>query len=391
MNHELRNFGRYDGKKILIGEVIMNFVMNTYMISNRVNKADCSPPGPVLYLKNNNFPSQMYNELLSQSTVDRAAWIDALTIDLYNLHKDKNRPVGLAFYIHGFDLSANDARISQACYGSRLYVTGHDQGLVVGASWPSNCDFPSTGRQYAEDSANLMTAILDVIPLVRAALQSKYGAGAPKLATAVITHSMGNYLMSTTLASGKVPNYRNAVDQVLMLAPDVSNSIFQQGASDSNQGQAIYDMAGGNVWVFWTWNDRVLEADEYAGNWKVLGYRGPELPISRGTPKVQFIDSGNVANYDNGEQYVPYVYGMAAIVHSSYRFVTQLVFWQTVLLRTGAADETLQELIDATRLKLSAAPAEPIHAPLDAYLYRNIRMHRYDEKCGGKEIIGGER
>lgn len=359
----------------------MSFVVNTYMLSNRVNNADCSSPGPVVYLKNFNLPSEMYNELLPQDTVDKASWIDMLARDIYTLYRDKTRPVLLAFYIHGFDLSANDARIAHAWYGSRLFATGLDQGIVVGASWPSNCTTPYYGRQYASESANLMTAILEVIPLVRVALKSKYGTGAPELTTAVITHSMGNYLMSTTLASGKVPNYKNAVDRVLMLAPDVDHRIFTQSTPVSNQGEAIYAMASGNVWVFWTWNDEVLKADEYMGDWYVLGYRGPQLPISSATPNVGFVDSGTVANQANGSQYVPYVYGSTAVVHSSYRFVTQLVFWQTFLLRFGKADETLQNVLASTP---AVTPGEPTRERLDTYLFKNLRSRRSGE-CGDCE------
>jgi hypothetical protein len=198
--------------------------------------------------------------------------------------------VVLAFYVHGFDTSATDARIAHAYYGSRLSATGLGQSLVVAASWPSNCDLPSSARQYAEQSANLMAAMIEAITLVRKQLDAKYGKSAPQLVTAVITHSMGNYLMSKTLASGKVPNYVGAVDWVLMLAPDVDHAIFTKGSSVENQGKAIYQMANGKVWVFWTWNDEVLEADEYAGDWYVLGYRGPQQPISPATPNVVFID-----------------------------------------------------------------------------------------------------
>jgi Alpha/beta hydrolase of unknown function (DUF900) len=358
----------------------MNFLIRTHMLSNRVNNADCSAPGPVLYMNNFNFPSQMYNELMPQETLDKTKWIAALADDLFTLYTDKGRPVVLAFYIHGFDLSANDARIAHAWYGSRLFATGLDQGLVVGASWPSNCTSPYYGRQYAEASANLMTAILEAIPLVRAALKAKHGSGAPELVTAVVTHSMGNYLMSTTLASGKVPNYKNAVDWALMLAPDVDYAIFTQNSPVSNQGKAIYEMAKGNVWVFWTWNDEVLKADEYAGNWYVLGYRGPKTPISSATPNVQFVDSGTVATQATGSQYVPYVYGSLAVVHSSYRFVTQLVFWQAFLLRYGRADETLEKVLAASRPDTTAEPGAPSQEPLDVYLYRSLRKSRVGEE-----------
>lgn len=354
----------------------MSFNIRTYMLSNRVNNADCSPPGPVSYLYNSNFPCQMYSELVPQTTSEKAQWIAMLADDLFALYRDKESPVTLAFYIHGFDVSVNDARIGHAWYGSRLYASGLEQGLVVGATWPSNCTTPYYARQYAEASANLMSAILEVIPLVRAALKAKYGTSAPTLTTAVVCHSMGNYLMSTTLASGKIPGYKNAVDLVLMLAPDVDHAIFTQGSSVLSQGQAIYEMAKGHVVVWWTRNDEVLEADEYAGNWYVLGYRGPQLPISSATPNVDFLDCATTATQAIGSQYVPYEYGSVAMVHSSYRFASQLVLWQALLLRLMRADETLEAALAASRPDTTAAPCEPSRERLDTYLFRNIRKRR---------------
>ncbi len=362
----------------------MSFPTRTYMLSNRVNEADCTAPGPVVYLSNMNFPSQAYNELLPQHVVDKAAWIAQLADDLVRVCVDPSRPVVLAFYIHGYDTSATDARLAHALYGSRLSTTGLGQSLVVAASWPSNCDTPYWARQYAEQSANLMAAMLDAIPLVRKQLEAKYGKRAPLLVTAVIAHSMGNYLMSTTLASRAVPNYIGAVDWVLMLAPDVDHAIFTRGSAVENQGQAIYQMAGGNVWVFWTWNDDVLKADEYAGNWYVLGYRGPQRPISPATPGVLFIDSGEVAYAGNAESYVPYDYGTLAAVHSSYRFVTQLVFWQILALRYGKPDEALQRVIDAKTVGADDAVAAPAQMPLDQYIFQNLRRRSHATKavCG---------
>lgn len=359
----------------------MNAPTCTYMLSNRVNQADCSTPGSVVYLRNMNFPSQAYNELFDQQVIEKTAWIDQLADDLQRVCVDKQRPVVLAFYVHGFDTSAADARIAHAYYGSRLDATGLGQSLVVAASWPSNCDTPYSARKNAEKSANLMSAMVEAIKLVRNRLDAKYGKSAAQLVTAVITHSMGNYLMSTTLASGNVPNYAGAVDWVLMLAPDVDHAIFTQGSPVESQGRAIYQMAKGNVWVFWTWNDEVLEADEYAGDWYVLGYRGPKLPISQATPGVVFIDSGSVANTSNAETYVPYDYGSTAVVHSSYRFITQLVFWQILALRYGKPDEQLERVIAADLPDRQPHTNASERAPLDQYIFRNFRRlsHRSSE------------
>lgn len=355
----------------------MGFQIRTYMLSNRVNQSDCDAPGPVLYLYNINMPSQMYNDIQPQSSTDKGTWIKMLADDLYAIYMDKGKPVSLSFYIHGFDTSATDARIGHVWYGSRLYANGLEQGLVVGVSWPSNCDFPSSGRQNATASYALFSAVLQAIPLVKAALAGKYGNNAPPLHTAIICHSMGNYLMSTTLASGNVPNYTKAVDRVLMLAPDVDYSIFTQNSSVKAQGEAISQMVSDRVVVFWTTNDEVLEADEIAGWWCVLGYRGPKLPISTRTPNVQFANCINYATYNNGVLYVPANYGSTTIVHSSYRFTSLLVNWEATLLANGTVQETLQELLDAEpEESVAAISCPPSQDRLEAYVTPVIRGRR---------------
>jgi len=124
----------------------------------------------------------------------------------------------------------------------------------------------------------------------------------------------------------------------------------------------------------------VLEADEYAGDWYVLGYRGPQQPISPATPNVVFIDSGDVANSGNAEIYVPYDYGVLAVVHSSYRFITQLVFWQILALRYGKPDEQLERIIAANLPSAEAHATTPEREPLDQYIFRNFRRRSHASK-----------
>jgi hypothetical protein len=323
----------------------------------------------------------MYNDSLSQTSTDKNTWINMLADDLYARYSDKASPVSLSFYIHGFATSAVNARIGHVWYGSRLYANGLEQGLVVGVTWPSNCSLPSTARTYAEGSYDLFSAVLQTIPLVKAALTKKYGSNAPKLTTSIVCHSMGNYLMSTTLGDGKVPNYKGAVDWVLMLAPDVDYSIFTQNSSVKAQGEAISQMANNKVFVYYCINDEVLEADEYAGWWRVLGYRGPMAPISSNTPNVQFANCVNYATYDSGILYVPADYGSTTIVHSSYRFVPSLVTAEVSIIGPGSINETLKELIDteqdAVALSVSGPPDQKT---LEAYLTPVLRGDKPKER-----------
>ena len=194
---------------------------------------------------------------------------------------------------------------------------------------------------------------------MKAVLANKYGPDAPELFTAIICHSMGNYLMSMTLVSGNVHNYAGAIDCVLMLAPDVDYSIFTANSQVLDQGLAIYRMANGHVAVFWSWKDQVLQGDEWLGMWCVLGYRGPKLKIDRQVYKVAFYQYTAVEEYSLDE-YLPAIYPTLPIntyVHSAYRFVPFLLSLEVAFLAgispgliAGTVKEKLKGLIDTERM-----------------------------------------
>jgi hypothetical protein len=262
-----------------------------------------------------------------------------LAADLFAVGGSRPVVVPLIFHVHGYNTTATEARLGHAQYGAILAVQGLSPGLVVSVSWPSNTALPAHGRDNAEGSYVLFQAVLTAFDQVQTSLRTQFGGQAPTLQRVITCHSMGNYLMSTTLASGKVRDYRGKVDRVIMLAPDVDEKIFTEGSSVLKQGQAIYDMASGHVQVVWSRNDPILEFDQFLGQWYVLGCRGPKLPVAASTPRVIFYDCTSVNGTVNSSRYVPAEYEGPpnGITHSACRFISNLVAQQVTFITAPAA------------------------------------------------------
>lgn len=310
----------------------MTFKTNTYVISNRKNDSEIS--STIDYQFSPNAPNQMYNDNVGMVSVAMAVWYDYVAKDLITLSQKQPVSIPLVFQIHGFHTTAEEARRGQAQYGNLLYAEGLAPGLVIGVSWPSATWTPAGGRENAENSYPLFHAVLTAFEGIQASLKRMGGNNAPTLLKVIICHSMGNYLMSKALTSGKIPvdQYRNRVDRVIMLAPDVDRRIFTQESSVLNQGKAIYDMCSGNVQVLWTGEDDILAKDEWIGMWTILGYRGLQAPLSPSTPSVSFYDCTKYARRDYSYKYVPGDYISQSppfppdgVAHSACRFVPDLI------------------------------------------------------------------
>lgn len=302
----------------------MALQIHTYTLSNRDGS---KVSADITYLSTTNRPGQLYNEYGPQQSLAKQDWIAQLAIDIFAISGGKPVPVALIFHIHGFNTTADDARLGHMQYGAVLAAQGVTPGLVVSASWPGDTATPRGARQNAEKSYALFQEILNSFASVQAALQTRYKENAPRLWKVITCHSMGNYVMSTTLGSGKIHDYRRKVDRVVMLAPDVDRAIFTDKSEVLNQGQAIYDMASGNVQVLWSSTDAILEADEWLGMWYVLGYRGPLPPLAATTRNVSAYDCSRIASLTFSSKYVPAEYEGPpnGITHSACRFVSSLI------------------------------------------------------------------
>src|SRR6266576_5519729 len=67
-----------------------------------------------------------------------------------------------------------------------------------------------------------------------------------KAKVSMIAHSMGNYVLQKAMAAAwtrkNQPLLASLLNQLVMVAADVDNDLFDAGASDNNDGQAIVNL-----------------------------------------------------------------------------------------------------------------------------------------------------
>jgi hypothetical protein len=325
----------------------------TYLISNRSSDDPDNYIGPLTFQSAPNSMDRPYkSDGFKVAPPD--AWTESLLRDLRDRYEGSQDPYDIAFYVHGFATSEKYGRLGLESFGLGLTSVGFDRGMLVGVSWPSNTWTYGGAQTNATLSGPLLTACGNVVGRLRHDLPR------PVRAT-LFCHSMGNYLLGTTLAAGtaKLP----AIDTIFMLAADVDYAIWSPGTANYPQGVAIKNVAK-QVYVLYTSNDTVLRSSGWV-NWQNrLGYSGAksaaELP-----PNVAQLDYSAWGNDPYCNDYVPYSYyntaaGTGALIHSSSKFVPDLLSFEALGIRhaPGTLDvAATRDLAELERL-VTGAPKE---------------------------------
>ncbi|PYQ54803.1 MAG: hypothetical protein DMF53_28975, partial [Acidobacteria bacterium] len=211
-------------------------------------------------------------------------------------------------------------------YGLLLSSVGFDRGILVGVSWPSNTWTYGGAQTNAAASKALLSACGQVVTRLRA------HAGRPVRAT-LFCHSMGNYLLSTSLVNGAT---LPPIDSIFLLAADVDYALWDPKSTSYPQGVAVAKAAR-HLYVLYTPNDTVL-GDSGWVNWVYrLGYYGAKS-VAQLPKNVSQIDYSAWGNDPYCLDYVPYSYyntlaGTGALIHSSSKFVPDLISFQNHALR----------------------------------------------------------
>jgi esterase/lipase superfamily enzyme len=298
-----------------------------YMITNRKRRKDG--------FANDNEPGGRIHYLLSQKDKPSGrdfkeaspdAFADAVTRALlaeqkvltrrYGLERDlpgtpKVRPV-LCLYVHGYNNDFDEAVQEYVELDQEIGRTAEDEtyrGVQVGFTWPS------AGRVtgYPHDRREAVDSILGLYNLLREfkRITEQRNCIAE---TAVIAHSMGNYVLEETLSYladeiGDPPG-GGLIDQTLMVAADVDNDILQPGGL----GEAI---ANFSYWVtvYFSRHDDTLRKSQrlkHKGK-RRLDRNGPE-DYGQLRDNVGALDCRNLATDAQANRY-------DTSVHSCYRRV----------------------------------------------------------------------
>src|SRR5712692_1634461 len=169
--------------------------------------------------------------------------------------------------VHGFNVSFQSATGFYQKVSDSLF-TGPDSlnGLCVLYDWPSLGSLigyepdRAHARACAADLADVLSAMFDyLVERQNAAIANPDNACKAKVS--MIAHSMGNYVLQNAMAAAwtrkNQPLLASLLNQLVMVAADVDNDLFDAGAPDNNDGQAIVNLSY-RITAFYSGRDSVL-------------------------------------------------------------------------------------------------------------------------------------
>lgn len=172
----------------------------------------------------------------------------------------------VAFFIHGFNVgwAASSASYLNLC--NQLFSEPNGIGLCVSFDWPSYGNvlgyYPD--RAHARACANDLTTVLSLLYdylLDKQAAAIKNVNNACKAKVSMISHSMGNYVLQKAMAAAwtrkNQPLLASLLNQLIMVAADVDNDLFDAGAPDNGDGSAIVNLTY-RITALYTGKDSVL-------------------------------------------------------------------------------------------------------------------------------------
>jgi len=174
----------------------------------------------------------------------------------------------LALCIHGNNGFASSIDLyTRVCNG--LFVGADSLGICVLFTWPSKGEVydyladRDEARACADDLAGVLNALYEVLLRNQTAAVNN-PAKACKAKVSVIAHSMGNFVVQMALFHAWKKNNRplaaSLINQLLMVAADVDNDIFDSGEQvGAGDGEGIANLSY-RVTAFYTGRDPVLGA-----------------------------------------------------------------------------------------------------------------------------------
>ena len=242
-----------------------------WMISNRAvkNGTPTASLGPLNYYVSDKGPLDVFGNWQKvtpgnfQKLLIAAA--DAFPALDHGQH-DSQRHV--TFFIHGYNNTWQGAAQRYQQIATDLFSGGDSLGLCISFDWPSLGSvlgyLPDRehARECASDLADVLSALYDWL-LDKQADAAADPKKACKAKVSVIAHSMGNYLMQKAMASvwtrKNQPLMVSLVNQLLMVAADVDNDLFDPGSDDATDGTATANLTY-RVTALYSGRDNVLGA-----------------------------------------------------------------------------------------------------------------------------------
>ncbi len=213
--------------------------------------------------------------------------------DLPQQQQEEEKHVALC--VHGYNESFEDSIdfYSRICEG--LFSGPDGLGICVLFTWPSKGEVydylpdRAEARACADDLAGVLNALYDVLARNQVAAADDPDK-ACKAKISVIAHSMGNYLVQMAMfhawKRNNSPLAISLVNQLLMVAADVDNDIFDSGEQvGDGDGEGIANLSY-RVTAFYSGRDPVLGASAGLKHFlkRRLGRSGLDRTTGNGHP-----------------------------------------------------------------------------------------------------------
>jgi esterase/lipase superfamily enzyme len=221
----------------------------------------------------------------------------------------------VAFFVHGYNVGWQASSGSYQNLCARMFEGDDTLGLCVSFDWPSYGNvlgyYPDRAhaRACAQDLTDILSALFDWLvkkqndalqAAVAVAEDKKPKAEPCKAKVSVISHSMGNYVLQKAMAAAwtrkNQPLLVTLVNQLVMVAADVDNDLFDAGAPDNDDGAAIANLTY-RITALYSGRDAVLGASAGLKHFGVrrlgrsgLATRPPRVTAPPATDNVWDVD-----------------------------------------------------------------------------------------------------
>jgi esterase/lipase superfamily enzyme len=248
-------------------------------------------------------------------------------------HADNENQSHITLLVHGYNVDWTSAADMYQKLCSSLYTGPDSLGICISFDWPS-CGsvvdyLPDRAHAVAcaADLADLLSELYDwMLDKQQAAVTDP--ANACKAKVSLIAHSMGNYLLQKAMSAAwtrkNKPLLSSLLNQLIMVAADVDNDLFQPGSEDATDGNAVANLSY-RITALYSGRDAVLGASaglKHFGT-RRLGRSG--LAVSPPT------GSDNVWDVDCSSFFPPDVTGL--LIHGAYFYHDGTITLMRQLLR----------------------------------------------------------
>jgi esterase/lipase superfamily enzyme len=242
-----------------------------WMISDRVIEAGGfdEDRGPLTYWVSDKGPLNVLANWRQVPVADFKSMLIAAADQFPLLKQGENEEQKhVTFFVHGYNNGWADAASRYESICSTLYTGPESLGICISYDWPSYGQvidyYPDRAhaRECANDLVEVLSQLYDWL-LVKQQAAIDNSDNACKAKVSMIAHSMGNYVVQKAMSAAwtrkNQPLLVTLLNQLVMVAADVDNDLFEPDSSDAKDGNAVANLSY-RITALYSGRDAVLGA-----------------------------------------------------------------------------------------------------------------------------------